>query len=89
MRNVTNLAKLLRIHTNHAKVHRGQLILVIFGHRSEAILRNYISHPSREQLRTCLYILSDALSGKATSVTAAEFYGAVIPSNLLFLSFIH
>ena len=31
---------------------------------SEARLRNYIDHPSSEQLRACSDVLSDALSGE-------------------------
>ena len=39
-------------------------------------------HPSSEKVRARSDILSNVLSGKVTSVTAAEFCGAVIPSDL-------
>ena len=38
--------------------------MAIFGHRSEASLRNYIGRPSSEKIRACSDILSDALSGR-------------------------
>ena len=39
--------------------------MAIFGHRSEASLRNYIGHPSSEKIRACSDILSNALSSRA------------------------
>ena len=41
--------------------------MAIFGHRSEASLRNYIGCPSSEKIRACSDILSDALSSRAIS----------------------
>ena len=46
-------------------------------HRSAASLRNYIDYCSSGKIRAFRYF-----EWKATSVTAAEFYGAVIPSDL-------
>ena len=60
----------VEIHANHdgvratAEFHRGQLIMAISGHRSEANLRIYIGRPSSVQLKVCSNILSDALSGR-------------------------
>ena len=36
--------------------------MAISGHRCQESLRNYIGRPSREQLRACSDILSEALS---------------------------
>ena len=54
--------------------------MAISGHRSEASLRKYIGRPSSEKIRASSDILSD--EWKAASVTAAEFYNAVITSDL-------
>ena len=57
--------------------------MAIYGHSREVGLRNYIVRPSSVQLRPYSDIFSDAIRGnnKATLVTAAEFCGAVTPSN--------
>ena len=64
-------------------VRRGELIMAIYGHSREVGLRNYIVRPSSVQLKPYSDIFSDAIRGnnEATLVTAAEFCGAVTPSN--------
>ena len=49
--------------------------MAISGHHSKASLRNYIGRPSSEKIRAYS-------EWKVTSVTAAKFCGAVIPSDL-------
>ena len=39
-------------------------MMMIFGHRSETNLRNYIGRPSSEKIGACSDILSDALSSR-------------------------
>ena len=67
--------------------------MAIFGHRSEASLRNYIGRPSSEKIRACSDILSDALSGRPhqslqPSVTALSSR-AIFMFRWIRLSFIH
>ena len=50
---------------DHAEVHRGSLIMTIYGHHGKASLRNYIGRPLSEKMRACSDILSDTLSGKS------------------------
>ena len=52
--------------SDHAEVRRGQLILAISGHQSEASLRNYNGRPSSKQLRVCSYPFR-CVGQKATS----------------------
>ena len=74
MKEISKLASLLRIYTNHsvrataitlwsdAQV-PSRHIMAISGHRSEASLKSYNTRPSSEQLRACSDILSGAMSG--------------------------
>ena len=55
--------------------------MAISVHHRKVSLRNYIGCPLSEKIRGCSDILSDALR-KVISVTAAEFCGAAIPSDL-------
>ena len=74
MKEISKLASLSRIYTNHsvrataitlwsdAQV-PSRHIMAISGHRSEASLKSYNTRPSSEQLRACSDILSGAMSG--------------------------
>ena len=67
--------------------------MAISGHRSQVSLRNYISRPSREQLRACSDILSDALSGRPQQSLQPGFTVlsslAIFMFRKIWLSFIH
>ncbi|CAH3033946.1 unnamed protein product, partial [Pocillopora meandrina] len=74
MKEISKLASLSRIYTNHsvrataitlwsdAQV-PSRHIMATSGHRSEASLKSYNTRPSSEQLRACSDILSGAMSG--------------------------
>ena len=74
MKEISKLASLSRIYTNHsvraaaitlwsdAQV-PSRHIMAISDHRSEASLKSYNTRPSSEQLRACSDILSGAMSG--------------------------
>ena len=95
MKEISKLASLSRIYTNHsvrataitlwsnAQV-PSRHIMAISGHRSEASLKNYNARPSSQQLRACSDILSGALSGRPQLSQEPSFSNAVaIPSNPL------
>lgn len=83
MKEISKLASLSRIYTNHsvrataitlwsnAQV-PSRHIMAISGHRSEASLRNYNTRPSSEQLRACSDILSGALNGKPPQPSSSD-----------------
>ena len=95
MKDISKLASLSRIYTNHsvrataitlwsvAQV-PSRHIMAISGHRSEASLRSYNARPSSEQLRACSDVLSGALSGRPQqSQQQPSFPDASTSSNLL------
>ena len=72
----------VKIHSNHDGVWANMIMLKSIAARSSwrspvitASLRNYIGRPSSEKIRACS-------EWKVPSITAAEFCGAVIPSDL-------
>ena len=94
MKDLSKLASLFKIYTNHsvrataitlwsdAQV-PSRHIMAISGHRSEASLRNYNARPSSKQLRACSDILSGALNGRPQESQHSSFTDAVTSSNLL------
>ena len=94
MKDLSKLASLSKIYTNHsvrattitlwsdAQV-PSRHIMAISGHRGEASLRNYNARPSSEQLRACSDILSGALNGKPPESQHPSFPDAITSSNLL------
>ena len=94
MKEISKLASLSKIYTNHSvrataitlwsdRQVPSRHIMAISGHRSEASLRNYNARPSSEQLRACSDILSSALSGRPQQSQQPRFPDAVTSSNLL------
>lgn len=83
MKEISKLASLSRIYTNHsvrataitlwsnAQV-PSRHIMAISGHRCEASLRNYNTRPSSEQLRACSDILSGALNGRPSQPSSSD-----------------
>ena len=67
------------------EVHRGWLIIAIFGHRSEENLRNYIGPSSSEQ-RACFDLLSDALSGRPHQSQQVSFMALSSPETFMNLA---
>ena len=75
---------------NYAEVQHGWLmarflIMAVFGNRGEASLRNHIGRPSREQIRACSGILSDALSGRQHRSQQLSFTALSSRSIFIFL----
>ena len=66
-------------------LHCGQLIIVISSHCSDESLRNYIDHPSSEQLRACSDILSNALNVRLHLSQQESFMGLSSQAILTFL----
>ena len=94
MKEISKLASLSKIYTNHSvrataitlwsdRQVPSRHIMAISGHRSEVSLRNYNARPSSEQLRACSDILSGALSGRPQQSQQPRFPDAVTSSNLL------
>ena len=94
MKEISKLASLSKIYTNHSvrataitlwsdRQVPSRHIMAISGHRSEASLRNYNARRSSEQLRACSDILSSALSGRPQQSQQPRFPDAVTSSNLL------
>ena len=91
MQEISKLASLSRIYTNHsvkataitlwsdAQVPAWH-IMAISGHHSEASLKNY-ARPSSQQLRACSDILSSALSGRPQLSQEPTFSNAVASSS--------
>ena len=83
MREISKLASLSRIFTNHS-VRATEItlwsnaqvpsrhIMAISGHRSETSLRNYNTRPSSEQLRACSDILSGTLNGRPSQSSSSN-----------------
>ena len=92
MKEISKLASLSRIYTNHsvrataitlwsdAQV-PSRHIMAISGHCSEASLKNYNTRPSSQQLRACSDILSGALSGRPQLSQEPSFSNAVASSS--------
>ena len=59
--------------------------MAVFGNRGEASLRNHIGRPSREQIRACSGILSDALSGRQHRSQQLSFTALSSRSIFIFL----
>ena len=91
MKNINKLASMLKfLETRRclsdcdcAKVHRGYLIMAISGHRIEASLGTTPDalRVNKEEFALIRYPFR-CVEWRATWVTAAELYNAIIPSNL-------
>lgn len=92
MKEISTLAGLSRVYTNHsvrataitlwsnAQV-PSRHIMAISGHRSEASLQSYNARPSSDQLKACSNILSSALNGRPQQSSLANVVPSIISSS--------